>query len=140
MKKIAISFTLDLGAIYSMYSKANFSLEGDAKRAGYYAAYNATLEDIPGYGFGTYNYSAEKTYDMEIPSRGISGYAGLGLLFQVTPKFLIKVGTGLTYGLTPLGFNSINPENYFNYTLATPANNTTIQSTGANVGLIFKLF
>ncbi len=151
MGKGKVSFTLDMGVIYSMYSKANFNLEGSATRSGYYKDFNVTLEDIKELGFGTYNYGSGDSFDMELPANGLSGYAGLGFLFQLSPKVLMKIGTGVIYGITPFGMNNISgdnfytnpdlkPSNYFNYTLAAPSNNTTIRSAGAEVGLIFKLF
>jgi len=151
MGKGKVSLTLDMGVIYSMYSEASFTLEGNATRSGYYPDFNAELQDIPELGFGTYNYSTDEVFEMQLPESGLSGYAGLGFLFQLSPRVLMKIGTGVIYGITPFALNNLSsetfydnpstkPSNYLNYTLANPVNNATIRSAGAEIGLIFKLF
>ena len=139
MGKAKTKFTLDLGVIYSMFSEASYTLNGAATRAGYYSEYNVILNDITEYGFGTFNYTEKDTYEMTMPSSGLSGYAGIGLQFQLAPFMFLNIGTALTYGITPIGMNTDDSDNYFNYTLENPADKASLQLAGAKIGLTFKI-
>ncbi len=131
--------TLDMGVIGSFYSSAAYRVTGTAVRSGYYPQYSITLKNIPEYDFGTYSYTGTKNKIETIPTFGISGYAAIGLQFEIKRYILLSVKSGLSYGLTKFDFSTPGTENYFYYTLSNQANNVTIQSAGVEMGLIFKI-
>jgi len=132
-------FYLDLGAIYSKISKSYFTLEGTIVRSGFYPSYNITLTDIPEYNFGNFTYTTDKQYQLKSEASVISGYASMGMLFQLFPGFLLKIGGGMTYGLTDLKYDQKNADNYINLTLPASVESTTLRSFGAEIGFIYKL-
>ena len=132
-------FYFDMGVIYSKISNGYFTLEGSSVKSGYYSGFNVTLSDIPEYDFGSFNYTTDKEYELKMGASSISGYTSLGLLFQLAPGLLFKVGGGLSYGLTDLKFDQENPNNYLNFTLSEPVQNTTLRSYGVEIGLLYRI-
>ncbi|MHC1703735.1 MAG: hypothetical protein AB9846_07490 [Tenuifilaceae bacterium] len=132
-------FYLDLGVIYSKISSATFTLDGNAVRSGYYTEYKAILTDITEYGFGSYNYNADSEYELKTEETTLSGYASLGLMFQLSQSLHLKIGGGLTYGISDLKPDPNNADNYINLVSKEPVKNTTLQANGVEIGLYYRI-
>jgi len=132
-------FFLDIGVLYSKISSATFTLDGNTVRYGYYSEYKVILTDITEYGFGTYSYKADTEYELKTEETTMSGYASLGLMFQLSPSLLLKIGGGLTYGISDLKPDPNNSDNYINLVSKEPVKNTTLQANGVEIGLYYKI-
>lgn len=135
-----LKFTFDAGILYSKVLKASYSLNGTTERAGYYPAYQVTLENISEYGFGSFSYNSDKTYAYEMPSAMFSAYGAIGIIGELNKFLFLTSRATVAQGLTRFKLTSDNPENYFTYTLTNPMNKTVLQSVGIEFGLVFKLF
>jgi hypothetical protein len=129
----------DLGVVYSMFSKATYSLDGNATRTGYYPDYNVTLQDIPEYGYNTVTFTSDKLFEQEFPASGLSGYMALGLSIPIIDNLLMNIGGNITYGITDIGFNRIRHEYDFISTTGNEPSNTILQSAGFYLGLSYRI-
>ena len=135
-------FMTRLGVKYGIPGSSSSSFSGGSvTTTGYYPKYNATLYDIPEYGFDTYDLSgAEGTIDHK---SAFSGFVQLGYSADISPKF------GITFmGFYETSFSSVHDSSEAAF--ATGNNEYTsalsfidspkTAAYGLEVGLRFKLF
>lgn len=130
---------INFGVVYSIISKSYFTLEGSSVVKGYYPQYDVTLQNIPEYGFGTYNYSRSLRNDMTLTSKLIFVTSEFGASYNIGRSFVIKAGARINYGLTDIGFNKIRHPNDFNNILKDPVINAFLQSAAIEIGLSYKI-
>lgn len=131
------SFYIDLGANFSKFRKATYSLNGITTVQGYYPTYNVTLSDIPEYNYNTTNYS-DYIENFDTPSINISAIASMGFFISLHPNIAIKFGTNALYGLTNVKFNKTRQVDLYRAT-ETDKMNTRLITYGAEIGFYFKL-
>jgi len=131
-------FYFDLGAIYSKFRDATYTLNGTGTVKGYYPEYNVTLENIPEYNFTTQNFNATEE-DMTMPSSNLSVATSMGISFMVYQDVTLRIGVNALFGLTDLMYYESRHPLDFYATTGLEGNKTNILSMGAEIGVYYRI-
>lgn len=127
---------LNMGFIYSTYSKLKYTLDGTTTRKGYYPDYSVILYDIPEYGFTDMEYSSNEELQLDAPSSGISALISFGVLYDLSQKISLKFGVNRVQGLTNLQGNI--PSDFESFHSSAYLDKIKYNATGVEVGLYYK--
>lgn len=130
------SFYIDLGAIFSKFRNATYTLNGTAIVQGFYPDYNVTLSNIPEYNYTTTNYVDYKE-KFDAPSVNYSATMAMGFFISLHRNVALKIGVNGLYGSTNLKYSQERQNDLYRIT-ATSTKNTKLISYGAEVGFYIK--
>lgn len=131
-------FYFDIGAIYSTFREATYTLNGTATTKGYYQEYSVTLEDIPEYHFETTVYNS-RVGNIAVPDKNLSAFVSLGLSFVVYPNISVKFGANTLFGLTDLLYNKSRHPVDFYATTGLQGEKTNLLSAGVEIGVYYRI-
>ena len=131
-------FYFDVGAVYSTFRKATYTLSGTATLKGYYQAYSVTLENIPEYSFTTTVFESEEKA-MATPSSSISSFVSLGLTVMVHQDITLRLGVTSSFGLTDLLYTESRHPFDFYATTGLPGEKTNLLSAGVELGVYYRI-
>ncbi len=97
-----INYFANVGIMFSMYSKMEYTLDGTLTRKGSYPQYNVVLEGYPEYNYGDLSYDPTDVEEIDAPSTGMFGFINLGVLYEVKKDILVRVGVSSSYGLSDI--------------------------------------